>query len=204
MFSAFSANSAVELFELIRHAEEAIMKACSIRGFVRPLFPSVLLFALLFPFTSHAGGMLSLSKRAVYEETVNVPKVVKDQCRMEAKVIEYVQYFSKKNFDKIVLVDDPSEQTPGTALNIRITGAVAPKGGATTGIKSLTIKGTLWQDGKLAGTFAARRVTSGGASLVGYKGTCSMLGRSAKRLGKDVAAWLENPSMNAKLGDLKK
>lgn len=180
------------------------MKASSIRCFVRPLSLTVLLFVLLFPIASSASGTLALSRRAVYDETVNIAKPVREQCRMEAKVIEYVQYFSRKNFDKIMLVDAPSEKTPGMALNISIIGAVAPKGGATSGIKSLTIKGTLWRDGIVSGTFTARRVTSGGASLVGYKGTCSMLDRSARRLGKDVAAWLENPAMNARLGDLKK
>ncbi len=170
---------------------------------MRSLF-ALFAFSIMFlPHSGYAAGTLSLSKRALFEKGANVPQAVKDECGLETKLIEFVQKFADKSYDKIVLVDNASAKTPGSALNIMIVGAQAPKGGTTTGYKSLTIKGTLWRGGKVAGTFTAKRVTSGGVSFIGYKGTCSMLGRCAKALGKDVAAWLNKPSMNAKLGDAK-
>jgi hypothetical protein len=159
---------------------------------------------VLVPLTVQAkGGTLSLSRLAHYEKGANVPKAVRDECDLESRIIEFVRKNAEKNFDKIVLVDAPSAGTPGKALSIRITDALAPKGGTASGYKTLTIKGTLWQNGKVAGSFTARRVTSGGVSFIGYKGTCSMLQRCAKTLGKDVATWLENPTVNARLGDAK-
>ncbi len=170
---------------------------------MRSLFALFVFSALFLPCPAYAGGTLTLSKKALYEKGANVPQAVKDECGLETKIIEFVQKFADKSYDKIVLVDNASAKTPGSALSIWIAGAQAPKGGTTTGYKSLTIKGTLWRGGKVAGTFTAKRVTSGGMSFIGYKGTCSMLGRCAKALGKDVAAWLEKPTMNAKLGDAK-
>lgn len=160
------------------------------------------LFIFFHPLSVQAkGGTLNISKLAQYEKGANVPAAVRNECGLETKIIQFTQKFAEKNFDKVVLVNNASSATSGKTVSIRITDAQAPKGGTTTGYKSLTIKGTLWQNGKVQGTFTARRVTSGGASFIGYKGTCSMLARCAKTLGKDVATWLEKPTMNAKLGD---
>lgn len=168
------------------------------------VFLSLSLLFLFHPLPVMAkGGTLNLSKQARYEKGANVPQAVRDECGLETKIIRFVEKFAQKKFDNVVLVNNASSGTPGTALNITITDALAPKGGTASGYKSLTIKGTLWQNGKVQGTFTARRVTSGGASFIGYKGTCSMLARCAKALGKDVATWLEKPTMNAKLGDAK-
>jgi len=168
-------------------------------------FPCFLLlsFLVLLPAVSFAGGTLSLQKRAVFEKGSGATDAVKNECNLETKIPEFVQSFAKKDFDKINMVDTASAGTPGKALSIRITGVSGSKGGTTTGPKNLTIKGTLWQNGKVAGTFSASRFTTGGVSWIGYKGTCSMLGRCAKTLGKDVAGWLREPSMNAKLGDVR-
>ena len=44
---------------------------------------------------------------------------------------------------------------------------------------------------------------TGGGAFGGYKGTCAILGRCVKAIGKDVGEWLLAPKMNAKLGDAK-
>ena len=62
-------------------------------------------------------------------------------------------------------------------------------------------RGTLFENGKKLASFEARRQSMGGA-FAGYKGSCSVLGRTVKAMGKDVAAWLKQPNDNALLGDL--
>jgi len=37
--------------------------------------------------------------------------------------------------------------------------------------------------------------------FAGFKGTCSIMGRCVKALGRDVAEWLQSPSKGAVLGD---
>ena len=45
-------------------------------------------------------------------------------------------------------------------------------------------------------------IGAGGGAFGGYKGTCSILGRCIKTLGSDIAKWLANPTMDAKLGNV--
>ena len=71
---------------------------------------------------------------------------------------------------------------------------------AWTGAKSLTISGRLKEKGRTVARFTAGRYTGGGA-FGAYKGTCSLLGRVAKRIGKDVALWLKDPRDGAHMGD---
>ncbi|OGW39174.1 MAG: hypothetical protein A2010_12295 [Nitrospirae bacterium GWD2_57_9] len=144
-------------------------------------------------------GTLNLSRLARYDSKAKIPQAVRDECDLESNLIESVQKYAEKNYEKVILVDSASAGTAGSALDIRITHALAPKGGTSTGLKGLTIRGTLWRNGKAAGSFTAKRVTTGGAGLMG---TCSMLHRCTKKLGKDVARWLENPTMDARLGEL--
>ena len=41
-----------------------------------------------------------------------------------------------------------------------------------------------------------------GGAFAGYKGSCSVLGRTVKAMGKDVAQWLKAPTDEAALGDM--
>ena len=149
------------------------------------------------------GGTLTLEKKAPYAKGLGVPDAVRAECGLEQKVPEFVQEFAKKGFDNVVLADTVGANTAGKALSMKITNITGSGGGAWSGPKHVTIEGTLWQNGKVAGTFRASRYSGGGA-FGGYKGTCAILGRCAKALGKDVATWASAPSMDAVLGDAKK
>lgn len=147
-----------------------------------------------------ASGTLYLQKRATFEKGLTVPGPIRTDCGLETKVIDFIELFTKEDFDRIEMVEEASAASSGKVLAITITGLAGEGGGAWSGPKHLTISGTLWQDGKIIGTFTAHRVTGGGV-LGAYRGTCSLLGRCARALGRDVAGWLRNPSLDAKLGD---
>src|SRR4030065_483798 len=68
--------------------------------------------------------------------------------------------------------------------------------GAWSGAKHVPVEGTLWENGKIKGTFTAMRYSGGGA-FGGYKGTCAILGRCVKAIGKDGGGWLRAASMKA-------
>ena len=161
---------------------------------------AVSILSLCLPLTGMAAGTLNLQKRAPYEKDLPVPTAVKAECALETKIPEFVEEAAKGNFDTINMIDMPSAN--GKHLSMKITGITGLGGGAWSGPKHITIDGTLTENGKVVGTFQATRYSGGGA-FGGYKGTCSILGRCAKALGKDVANWLEQPSMNARLGDAK-
>jgi len=58
----------------------------------------------------------------------------------------------------------------------------------------------LYKNGKRQAGFTASRVSGGGA-FGGFKGSCSVLGRTVKILGSDVSLWLLHPVDGAHLGD---
>lgn len=149
------------------------------------------------------GGTLTLEKKAPYAKGLKVPDAVRAECGLEQKIPEFVQAFGKKGFDKVVLANAVSPRTAGKALSMKITDITGTGGGAWSGPKHVNLEGTLWENGKVVGTFRASRYSSGGA-FGGYKGTCGILARCAKALGKDVATWAAAPGMNALLGDAAK
>jgi len=172
--------------------------------FTRPrrfFVPAALaVFVGLAPIAVPAAGVLNLQKQAPFAKDVAVPEAVKKECDLENKIPDYVRVNAEGSFDKVVLIDSASAGTPGQALAIKITGLMGKGGGGWSGPKQVSIEGTLWNNGKVAGTFLATRFSSGGA-FGGYKGTCAILNRCAKELGEDVSKWLTAPSMNARLGD---
>jgi len=154
------------------------------------------------PLTSLAAGNITIAKLAPFDKQVNVTDAVRAECKLPEKVSEFVKEFADKSYDKVVLADNVSANTPGQALSMKIVGVTGFGGGAFSGAKHVTVEGTLWENGKVKGTFTAMRYSSGGA-FGAYKGTCAILGRCVKAIGKDVGGWLLAPGMNAKLGDAK-
>ncbi len=157
---------------------------------------------LLVPSAVFAGGTLTLQRTAPFDQKLVIPASVRSECQLETKLVDFVESFAGPDFDKISLVDKASVSTPGKALAITITEVSVEGGGAWSGPKHMTIEGTLWQDGHILGTFRATRTSAGGA-WGAYKGTCSLLGRCANTLGRDVADWLKKPTQAARLGDAK-
>jgi len=154
------------------------------------------------PLTSLAAGSLTIAKQAPFAQQLRVPDAVRAECKLTTRVSEFVKEYAGKSYAKVVLADNVSAKTPGQALSMKIVGVSGAGGGAWSGAKHVIVEGTLWENGKVKGTFTAKRYSGGGA-FGGYKGTCAILGRCVKAIGKDVSGWLLTPSMNAKLGDAK-
>jgi hypothetical protein len=144
-----------------------------------------------------------LAKKTPFAKGLSVPEAVRLECKLDEKLSEFVQSSAKGDYDRVELVDKVPAKSSGKVLVMQITGLTGTGGGAWTGPKFVTVEGTLWQDGKVAGNFRGTRYSSGGA-WGGYKGTCAILGRCVKALGKDVAEWTKNPTRDAVLGDARK
>jgi hypothetical protein len=168
----------------------------------RSLFALLCAVVAALPLTALAGGSLTVSRQAPFAPNLSVPDAVRAECNLPGKVPEFVKEYAGKSYDKVTLADKVSAGTPGQALALKIVGMTGTGGGAWSGPKHVTVEGTLWENGKVKGTFTATRYSGGGA-FGGYKGTCAILGRCVKAIGKDVGSWLLAPGMNAKLGDAK-
>ena len=138
---------------------------------------------------------IKVARTIDFAESARAPQKVRDECSLQTKVTHFIDEFS----DQVTLVDGDAGRS-GRVLVLEISEVHAPGGGAWSGPKVLGVKGTLQDNGKHVAGFTAKRY-SGGGMFGGYKGTCSIVGRCAKAIGKDIARWLESPTDGAHLGD---
>ncbi len=141
-----------------------------------------------------------LIKQVVFGKDAVVRQAVKNECHLLTKLSGFVKSYADDQYANII-ENATKSSTAGDLLSIEIVSLHGSGGGAWSGAKSVTIKGKLIKKGKLVADFTARRV-SGGGMFAAYKGTCAILGRCVKTLGKDIAGWLKNPTKAAVLGDL--
>jgi hypothetical protein len=124
-----------------------------------------------------------------------VPQKVQDECDLQTKV----PAFLSQHAADVELIDSKLGST-GRVLDLRIGDVHAPGGGAFSGPKWMTVTGVLRENGHEVARFSAKRFSTGGM-FGAYKGTCAIIGRCAKTIGKDIASWLQNPQNGAQLGD---
>jgi hypothetical protein len=130
-----------------------------------------------------------------YAKDARVPVKVLNECSLDTKVPAYLGDFAPN----VELVDGKLGRS-GRVLELHIRDVHGPGGGAFSGPKWMTVTGVLRENGRDVSSFTAKRYSTGGAFGV-YKGTCSILARCAKAIGKDIAGWLRNPRKDARLGD---
>ncbi len=135
-----------------------------------------------------------------FAKSAIVPTPVQTECQLPEKLASFIEnYAPKKGFDAVQISDRSGS---GKVLVVEITDLIGTGGGAWSGSKAVTISGKLMEGDKTIGSFIGRR-TSGGGLYGGFKGTCSILGRCVKALGKDIGTWLEAPSTDSRIGEFK-
>jgi len=145
-----------------------------------------------------AAGKITIPPTATIDPNAGVNPKVRDECVPDARVTELLkEQLKAAGYD----VEVAKQASGGKSLQLTILNVTGVGGGAWSGPKSMTLSGKLVQDGKVIGSFNGRR-TSGGGAFGAYKGTCSIIGRCAKALAKDITVWLENPTMDARLGEM--
>ena len=148
-----------------------------------------------------AAETISMASKVPYAEDSKIRRNVLNECtELGTKLSAFTQQFSKKLKNEIVLADSISTNSEGMVLELHITDAVSGGNGFIGHQKYVGVSGTLYKDGKRVAGFTGGRYSGGGA-FGGYKGSCSVLGRCTKALGKDIANWLNSPVDEASLGD---
>lgn len=144
-----------------------------------------------------AADAIQVPKVVPYVEDNDISDAIKTECRMGEVLANSIKQHSG---DAVALVDGKPGTEHGRVLDIVIVDAVSGGNAFIGHQKSTKIRGSLYDDGKKVASFKARRNSMGGA-FAGFKGSCSVLGRTVEALGEDVSAWLKAPKDGAALGD---
>lgn len=156
-----------------------------------------LLFLLLAGFAS-AGDVLYVPAKFSFMKDIRISENVRTECGLEQFLADDVADNAHGLYKKVV-----REQPSGSydIIEVEITEVFGPGGGAWSGPKNMNIRGTLKSSsGKSLGSFTASRFSTGGA-FGGFKGTCGILRRISKALGKDVAKFLAAPEEGMRMGN---
>lgn len=151
------------------------------------------------PIQTSGTGTLIIKPIAFKDESY-IRDAVKQECDLDGKLNQFIKESAARNYATI-LTDTETGPADAKVLKVTIEEVEGAAGGAWSGPKTVTISGTLTENGKELGDFKARRY-SGGGMFGAYKGTCAILGRCVKTLGRDVAEWMTHPTAKAVLGDL--
>ena len=151
--------------------------------------------ALLFAPSAHAA--LKVPSPVPFAEDNDIADNVKTECKLPEQFAEFVKEYAG---EPVELVSGPLDTSQGRVLQLEISDAVS-MGNPFLGHQKYTkIKGTLFENGQKVASFKGRRNSMGGA-FAGYKGSCSVLGRTIKVLAQDIGAWLKAPQDGAVIGE---
>lgn len=145
---------------------------------------------------------IKMARDIPYAEDADVQRKVREECvKIQGQLADYTQEFGRATGIDVKLSDSIATTDPGRVLHVEITEAISAGNPFIGHRKHTKVRGTLFEDGREVASFRGLRTSMGGA-FGGYKGSCSVLGRTVKALGKDIALWLANPQDGAELGDL--
>lgn len=149
---------------------------------------------------SATAGSVKVMRNIPYKKGSKIALNIRQECKITEQLSEFTQVYGEDRGIDVVRVPRVTSKDKGQVLKMEITDAVS-QGNAFIGHRKYTaIEGSLYKDGKKVSTFTAARF-SGGGFFGAYKGSCSVLGRTVKALGEDVAMWLAAPVDGAHLGD---
>ena len=130
-----------------------------------------------------------------------VRAAVRNECQLQVKLSESIAANAKKHKLQVTRSNENLDSVSGRVLKIEITKAIARAGGLYSGRKRVHVKGTLESGGKVLGSFEGKRSASGGV-FAQFKSTCGIVQKCVRVLGADIVEWLENPTEDARLGEL--
>ncbi len=149
-----------------------------------------------------AAEPITVPQSVPFAEEAEIAGRTRNECHINDQLGDFIAAYAREKgvATRAAPATDPS--LPGRVLVVEIRHAVS-EGNAFLGHhKSTSVRGALYQDGRAVAKFKGRRDSMGGFAA-GYKGSCSVLGRTVRALGQDIAEWLSDPADGAQLGDLK-
>jgi hypothetical protein len=153
------------------------------------LSAALLISALAAPLAASANERLFLQVPAILDPSAPIPAAVKNECALEMLLGNYALSAIDQRVGSVQSISTPEQAGTGKVVQLVILSAHGVGGGAWTGSKSISIRVDIRKEGAIVGSTVLTR-SSGGGVFGGVMGTCAILDRVAKALGKDVAVWL--------------
>jgi hypothetical protein len=151
-----------------------------------------LIACLLVSAPAMAGEDIRVLRQTPISENITVPQKVKEEC---SNIGLDLPSELSRSFKAVKLVKEAKQlKGKGQYLEIEIIDIVAKQGSVFSGPKKMTVRGTLYENGKEVGDFEGQR-----SSAVSSFSTCESLSNVEKRLGQDIAKWLHNPKPGSRL-----
>ncbi len=139
-----------------------------------------------------------IKKIIPYGENAIIQASIRKECAIQSQLAGFIKDYSLKENVNVVL-DNNANKSSEYFLDLSIVGAIS-RGNAFIGHnKSTSVKGVLYKKGNKIASFTGFRHSIGGL-FAGFKGSCSVLGRTVDTLGKDIAVWLKKPTLNDYIG----
>lgn len=140
---------------------------------------------------SAAAEPVKIALYTPYAEDAKIASNVLTECtQLGAKLSNFLKQFAGKRKIEVIQVTELDTAASGLVLDVQIDDAVSAGNAFTGHAKFMQATGVLYRDGeRLAETTYTRN--SMGGMFGGYKGSCAVLGRNSKALGKDFATFLK-------------
>lgn len=123
------------------------------------------------------------------------------ECTLTTQYTQLLQEHASESGINVTVVDTQEPTQQGYFLLPTFT-RIDSKGNPFIGHHKYTeMRLTLYKDGKKVSTADFGRL-SGGGLFAGYKGSCSVLGRTVEANAEDTVMWLHSPVQGARFGDL--
>lgn len=126
-----------------------------------------------------------------YAADAKIATNVLNECtQLGAKLSNFLKQFAGKRKIEVVQVTELDTSAAGLVLDVQIDDAVSAGNAFSGHAKFMQATGVLYRDGERIGETTYTRNSMGGM-FGGYKGSCAVLGRNSKALGKDFATFLK-------------
>lgn len=146
-----------------------------------------LLWAIfLLPVCAFAQTIKIPEKASYYDAKIIAPNIVNECVDLGDKLSTFTKSYGDAQGFTIQPTADFDQTDAGYNLNIEMTNALSAGNAWMGHAKSVSIAIALYKDGKAIAEETLSR-NSGGGFGAGFKGSCDVLGRCTKALGKDIA-----------------
>lgn len=139
-----------------------------------------------------ANESLFIQIPATIDPAAPIPPAVRNECAVDMLVGNYaLSEIGRSGFSTQSL---SSQEQAGNNKFVQLTvlSVHGFGGGAWSGSKSMSVRADLKQGTSTIASTVLSRSSTGGAFAT-FKGTCEILDRVSKAIGKDVAKWIAHP-----------